>query len=54
MAVLNYKLTLAFTTNDGVARNDDNDNDNNASPAARCLGGIMDVTIYRVLPHAGL
>ncbi len=56
MAVLNYKLTLAFTMNNGMAGNDDNDDneDNNASTAAHCLGGIMDVTIYRVLPHAGL
>ncbi len=45
---MNYKLTLAFT-NVG-ARDDDDDDD----ASAACLGGMMDVTIYRPLPHTGL
>ncbi len=46
---MNYKMTLAFM-NDGANNNSDAHHD----VSSTCLGGMMDVTIYKPLPHTGL
>ena len=50
---MNYRLTLAFV-NDGANNNNNNNGDANNDISSTCLGGMMDVTIYKPLPHTGM